>query len=70
VYFRKEENHLTVKTKPRIHLGMRTKKKARPVVLTIRLSDEEHRIFLATAKKRGLSLSSLIRTTVLAEVSS
>lgn len=45
---------------------MRKKKKARAVVLTIRLSEEEHRIFLAIGQKRGLSLASLIRTTVLA----
>jgi hypothetical protein len=40
-------------------------KKARPVVVTVRLSEEEHRRFLAIAKKCGLSVASLIRIAVL-----
>jgi predicted DNA binding CopG/RHH family protein len=41
------------------------KKKARPVVLTVRLSEEEHRIFKDKAKKRGLTVASFIRTVAL-----
>ena len=41
------------------------KKKAREVVVTIRLSKEEHDLFLSGAGKRGLSLASLVRTAVL-----
>jgi hypothetical protein len=43
----------------------KTPKKARPVVLTIRLSRQEHRIFQELAKERGLSLASTIRTVML-----
>jgi len=41
-------------------------KKARPFVFTIRLSAEERRVFHGLAKKRGLSIASLVRTVVLA----
>jgi len=43
----------------------RKKTAARPVVLTIRLSTQEHRIFREIAKRRGLTLASMIRTIVL-----
>lgn len=51
---------LTIKRVARTKKNM--KKKARPVVLTVRLSEEEHRIFKAKAKKRGLTVASFIRT--------
>jgi antitoxin component of RelBE/YafQ-DinJ toxin-antitoxin module len=39
---------------------------ARPVVLTIRLSDKEKESFQELATKRGLSVASMIRMVVLA----
>ena len=37
------------------------KKEARPIVLTVRLSEDEHRRFQVIAAKKGLSLASLVR---------
>jgi predicted DNA binding CopG/RHH family protein len=40
-------------------------KKARPILLTLRLSSKEYDALLKLASKRGLSMSSLLRTLVM-----
>ena len=42
-----------------------TKKKARSIVLTVRLSEDEHRRFQKLAEKSGFSLATLVRVAVL-----
>lgn len=55
---------LTVDCKSATRCLMAAKKKARSYVYTLRLSEEEHRLFNKVAAKYGLDVSSMLRMVV------